>query len=77
MFTLISKKSRKATVNSAVLTFVLALGLTACSDNDNDTIVEEPTPAPTPVPADYTYNITVTNLTYAQPLSPVAVASTC
>jgi hypothetical protein len=74
MFTLISKKSRKTTVNSAVLTFVLALGLTACGDNDNDTVVEEPTPAPAPVPADYTYNITVTNLTYAQPLSPLAVA---
>ncbi len=49
--------------------------LTGCpfdDDDDNDTpVVVMPPPAPTPDP-EYTYEVTVENLTYAQPMSPVA-----
>jgi hypothetical protein len=54
-----------------LLAGVVALSLTACNDDD-------PTPAPTPTPTppapvDVSYEVTVTNLTNFQPLSPVAV----
>ena len=45
-----------------------ALLLSACSDNDSDPVVPPVTP-----PVTYTYEVSVTNLTNAQPLSPVAV----
>lgn len=48
----------------------LLLTLTACG-SDNDDVAETPTPLPTPV--EYSYKVTITNLTYAQPLSPLAV----
>lgn len=43
-----------------------ATALSACSDSDNDTVT-------TPPPAMATLEVTVTNLTNAQPLSPVGV----
>ncbi|MFA3791585.1 spondin domain-containing protein [Aliiglaciecola sp. SL4] len=45
----------------------LSLGLVACNDND------DPETPVTPVPVNVTYQVTVTNLTNGQPLSPVAV----
>ena len=50
-----------------LLSGALILGLSACgSDNNNKEVA--------PVePEEYSYSITVTNLTYAQPLSPLAV----
>jgi hypothetical protein len=54
---------------------ILTLGLSACSDDEIirevEVIVE--VPAPVPFPVDVSYQISVTNLTASQPLSPVAV----
>jgi len=53
------------------------VALSACSDDEK--IVEVPVevivevPAPEPVPVDFVYQVTVTNLTAAQPLSPIGV----
>ncbi len=59
------KKSRLA------LGIISVLALAACgSDNDSPDSDVEPTPAPT---ATSVYQVTVTNLTNAQPFSPVAV----
>lgn len=61
----------------AMATAMLTL-LTGCpfDDDDNDDspdVVVTPTPEP-PAPApEYSYEVQVTNLTYAQPLSPIAV----
>lgn len=44
--------------------------IAGCSDSDNNEVPEIVLPAPVP----YTYQVTVTNLTHAQPLSPIAVA---
>lgn len=49
----------------------MLLILSACSDSDND--LPEVTPPPTPEPVIYSFEVSVTNLTYAQPLSPIAV----
>lgn len=64
-----SPKSKIALGLSVMLT------LAACSDDDNDlpTPAPAPAPAPAPTPVTSSYEITVTNLTNAQPLSPVAV----
>lgn len=48
-----------------------AMLLAACSDNDTDPV--QPVPVPTPTSVDVTYEVTVTNLTNAQPLSPLGV----
>lgn len=61
---LITKRSLSKSKLTLITT--LALLLSACNDNNGPTIV-------TPEPADYSYTVTVTNLTYAQPLSPLAV----
>ena len=45
--------------------------ITACGSDNDVTVVEVPPPEPTPVPT--SYDVTVTNLTNAQPLSPIAV----
>lgn len=58
-----------AKTSKMVVTTTLLLVLSACG-NDNDDVVEPPAPTP---PAEYSYSISVTNLTYAQPLSPIAV----
>ncbi|MDH3804189.1 MAG: spondin domain-containing protein, partial [Gammaproteobacteria bacterium] len=52
---------------AAVFCITTALGLAAC-DNDNDR-----PPPPPPPPAMASFDVSVTNLTNAQPLSPVAV----
>jgi hypothetical protein len=67
---------RKVQIASVVLATAL---LSACDDDERivevevpvETIVEVPAPVPNPVP--FSYSVTVTNLTHAQPLSPVAV----
>ena len=81
MFTLIKRNERsKKHYYPAIAASLLCIGLTACNDTDKPIIVETPvveapTPQPAPVtPTEYSYSLTVTNLTYAQPLSPVAVA---
>ena len=65
-------KNKKLT---SAMVVTLVFGLSACSDDDVikevEVIVE--VPAPVPVPVDYSYQITVTNLTNSQPLSPVGV----
>ncbi|MBE1298459.1 MAG: hypothetical protein GJ680_00920 [Alteromonadaceae bacterium] len=64
-------------LNKAQLALLVAasLGLAACSDdNDNAVEVVTPAPAPAPTPVLSSYDVTVTNLTNAQPLSPIAVA---
>lgn len=51
---------------------VCAFALSACNDSDNksDPVVVEPTPEP----VNYSFEVTVKNLTNAQPMSPVAIA---
>ena len=53
----------------------LPILLSACNDDEveviREVIVEVPAPVPTPV--DVSYEITITNLTNAQPLSPAAI----
>ena len=81
-------KTQKNTVKNRTKKFsqplliasLLTLGLAACGDNDNKTpvITEEEVvvtvPDVTVVPVmEYGYSVTVTNLTYDQPLSPVAL----
>jgi len=58
------KKSNLITITTCLLL------LSACG-SDNNSVVEPPPPPPEP--AEYSYSVTVTNLTYAQPLSPVAI----
>ena len=53
----------------SLLTSVLIIG---CNDNDNSTNDGVVIPA-APVPVNYQYEVTVTNLTAGQPVSPVAV----
>jgi len=54
------------------ITLASLVALAGCSDSDDDEmVVIEPPPPPAPVV--YTYEVSVTNLTHAQPMSPVAV----
>lgn len=58
------------TVVATTFLFTLA----ACgSDNNSNNAVEPPIVTPPPPPAEYSYTVTVSNLTHAQPLSPIAV----
>lgn len=60
--------------NRALIAATLLLTLTAClDDDDNNKAMETPPPPPPPAPVEYSYSVTVTNLTYAQPLSPLGV----
>lgn len=68
MFTFLTKPSYAHKLCQLLLTSTLAISLTACNDSDDDPMVV----MPEPTPAYYIYSITVTNLTYAQPLSPIA-----
>jgi len=52
---------------------LLTIGLGACNDNTAE-VVMPPVVTPVTPPIEVSYSITLTNLTYAQPLSPVAVA---
>ena len=58
-------------LRSLGLTAIAALFVAAC-DNDDD-VAAPPPPPPPPPPAMASFDVTVTNLTNAQPLSPVAV----
>lgn len=69
------RNQNKRNLLKTAAVIVLALGLNACSDDEVikevEVIVEVPEPVPDPV--DVSYQVTVTNLTNSQPLSPVAV----
>ena len=56
---------------STVAMLCTALLLGACSDDDDDEMEVEMMPEP--MPMNVSYEVTVTNLTYGQPLSPIAV----
>jgi hypothetical protein len=55
-------------LSKIVLPFSVILTLTACSDDDSDMEMVEP-----PMTVEYQYQVTVSNLTNAQPFSPIAV----
>ena len=65
-------RSFKSTAKQLLLVGFAALGLAAC-DNDDDVFIATNPPPPPPPPAMASFDVTVTNLTNAQPLSPVAV----
>ena len=56
----------------SIVVVALAASLAACGDNDSNDPVQVVTP-PTPEPVSYTFDVTVSNLTAGQPLSPIAV----
>lgn len=58
------------TRRNSLLGIGLLVGIAGCSDNDG---IELPLPDPIPLPVQYSYTVEVTNLTLAQPMSPVAV----
>ena len=68
-------KQKNANKLRIAMLLALPLVLTACGDDEveviREVIVEVPAPVPTPV--DVSYEVTVTNMTNSQPLSPVAV----
>ena len=66
------QKSSSTLTLQLLIASVFTLGLAACNDNDN--VTEEVVVVPVTPAMEYSYSITLTNLTYAQPLSPVAVA---
>ncbi len=65
-----SKKNQPKLLGNTLLVGLFSLALTACSDDNDDPVVITPPPA---APVEYSYTVMVTNLTYAQPLSPIAV----
>ena len=79
MFTFKTNQAHRSILSKALIASALTLALTACSDDDNKStsVVDTPTPpavvTPPSEPVEYSYTVTVTNLTYAQPLSPIAV----
>lgn len=61
-------------VRRPIIVTALALALVACGNDDNDPVnMVEPEPTPEPTPVTYSYEVTIQNLTNAQPVSPVAV----
>lgn len=57
-------------LKKSIVVVALAASLAACGDNDNN----EPEPIVTPPPpVTYTFDVTVSNLTAGQPLSPIAL----
>ena len=66
-------KKFKTTKLHITALIMLSMGLSACSDDEVEVIREVEVPAPVPVPVDVSYDITVTNLTTSQPLSPIAI----
>jgi len=65
----------KDSINKIVLAGCLSpLLLIASCGSDNDTaVVVTPPVVVTPTPVNYSYQVSITNLTYAQPMSPIAV----
>lgn len=59
-----------------VLLLAVTIGMAACSHDDDDVEVMAPMPEPDPEPVTLTYQVTLTNGTAAQPLSPMAVMLT-
>ncbi len=59
-------------LRSLGFTAIAALFVAAC-DNDDDVVAAPAPPPPPPPPAMASFDVTVTNLTTAQPLSPIAV----
>lgn len=55
-----------------LLPIALVTALSGCFHDDDDPIVAVP-PIVTPAPTEYSYEVTVSNLTNAQPLSPITV----
>jgi len=70
------------TLQKTAVVAACALALTACSDDDNNIVVPVPDDMmdmtddmPAPEPVMVSFDLTVTNLTAGQPLSPVAVVA--
>ncbi len=61
----------KVAMASAMLTLLTGCPFDDDDDNDTPDIVVTPTPPPEP---EYSYEITIVNLTNAQPMSPIAIA---
>ncbi len=67
---MLNKQQLGLRLGAAALSVLLA----ACSnDNSSGSSTVPPTPPPEPTPVNFSYDVTVTNLTNAQPLSPIAV----
>lgn len=70
-------------ISSTILALSTIFIFSACNDNNNDknaTIEETPTPTVTPTPTptptpQFNYEVSVTNLSVGQPLSPILVTS--
>ena len=59
---------------SKILIPAMCLALAACSDDDDDNnVVVTPDPTPDPV-VEYEFTVRTTNLTHAQPMSPIGAA---
>lgn len=61
------------TIKQIFIVTGLALTLQACSSDSNPAVSAPPPPPPPPPPAMASFDVTVSNLTNAQPLSPIAV----
>jgi hypothetical protein len=62
----------KRGLSKAFFISLFALGLSACGDDSGSPTAVTPPPVVVE-PMEYSYTVMVTNLTYAQPLSPIAV----
>lgn len=62
-----------STKNLAIAAFMPLLVLSGCNDSDSSNSKQNPGVPDIPVPSNYSFEVVVTNLTYAQPMSPVAV----
>lgn len=70
-FNVRSKITKKIPYQLVIASF-LTFGLAACGDSYNSS--DDNYTPPVQPPMEYSYSITLTNLTYGQPLSPIAVA---
>lgn len=60
---------------SKILIPAMCLALAACSDDDDDNMeMVAPVTPPPPAAVEYEFMVTTTNLTHAQPMSPIGVA---
>lgn len=64
------KFSKKSIIASSLTAILLLAG---CNDDNSTTMIEETPEPPPPMPVTYSYQLVVRNLTYAQPMSPLAV----